>query len=82
MPYHDCSLKTIVLPNDNDTIYTIWGVAIGNSLLSYFCAYCNIIWKANFPRKKMIRIAKDASNFPCPGCVQKTLKKVGNETVL
>ena len=72
----DFSLKTIHIPDDRGTINTIWGVAIGDSLLSYYCSFCNIIWKANFPRKKMIRVAEDASLFPCPGCVQRILKKV------
>ena len=38
-----------------------------------FCSYCNILWEANFPRKKMIRVVNNADEFPCPGCIQKTL---------
>ena len=61
MPYHDLSLKTIKIPDDRGIINTIWGVAIGDSLLSYYCSFCNIIWNANFPRRKMEkRIAQDA----------------------
>ena len=73
MPYHDLSLKVIRISDDTGRINTMWGVAIGDSLLSYFCSYCNILWEANFPRKKMIRVANNADEFPCPGCIQKTL---------
>lgn len=77
MPYHDLSLKTIKIPDDRGIINTIWGVAIGDSLISYYCDFCNIIWNANFPRQKMEnRIAQDAELFPCPGCVKMILEKV------
>ena len=77
MPYHDLSLKTIKIHDDRGIINTIWGVAIGDSLLSYYCSFCNIIWNANFPRQKMEkRIAQDAVGFPCPGCVKFILEKV------
>jgi hypothetical protein len=79
MPYHDFTLKIIKLPDDSGTINSIWGVAIGDSLLSYFCSFCNIIWNANFPRQQMVRIAEDADKFPCPGCVKMILKQVDNE---
>ena len=72
----DSSLKTIMIPDDTGRINTMWGVAIGDSLLSYYCSFCNAIWKANFPRRKVVRVAEDASLFPCPGCVQMNLKKV------
>ena len=77
MPYHDLSLKIIKIPDDRGIINTIWGVAIGDSLFSYYCSFCNIIWNANFPRQKMEgRVAQDAKLFPCPGCVKMILKKV------
>ena len=77
MPYHDCSLKTITIPDDRGIINTIWGVAIGDSLLTYYCNFCNIIFKANFPRQKMEgRTVQDAKLFQCPGCVKMILKKV------
>ena len=80
MPYHDLSLKTIKIPDDRGIINTIWGVAVGDSLLSYYCSFCNIIWNANFPRRKMEkRVIQDADLFPCPGCVKVILEKVDNK---
>ena len=76
MPVHDCSLKVIDIPDDRGTLNTKWGVAIGNSLLSYYCSYCNVIWRANFPRRKMVRDAEDGELNPCPGCIQRILQKV------
>ena len=76
MPVHDCSLKTIEIPDDRGTLNTTWGVAIGDTSMSYYCSYCNVIWKANFPRRKMVRDAKNGDLNPCPGCVQKILVKV------
>ena len=78
MPYHDGSLKIIEIPDDRGVINSTWGVAIGDSLLSYYCSYCNIIWNANFPRQLMVRPAENADLFPCPGCLKMILKMVEN----
>ena len=78
MPYHDCSLKIVDIPDDRGIINSTWGVAIGDSLLSYYCSFCNIIWKANFPRQLMVRSSNNADQFPCPGCIQMILKMVEN----
>ena len=79
MPYHDSSLKIIEIPDDRGTINTTWGVALGDTSLSYYCGYCNVIWKANFPRQHMIRVAENADGSPCPGCVQKTLSRIESQ---
>ena len=76
MPYQDTSLKIVYIPDDRGTINTSLCVALGYTSLSYYCGYCNVIWKANFPRQHMIRVAENADGSPCPGCVQKTLKRV------
>ena len=78
MPYQDCSFKVVDIPDERGWLNTTWGVAIGNTSLSYFCSYCNVLWRANFPRKQMIKDAKDADKSPCPGCIQKILVKVEN----
>ena len=48
MPYHDSSLKIIEIPDDRGTINTTWGVALGDTSLSYYCIYCNVYGKQTF----------------------------------
>ena len=76
MPNHDCSLKTIEIPDNRGWLNTTWGVALGDTSLSYYCSYCNAIWKANFPRQTMLNPIDDADKHPCPGCIQKILVRV------
>ena len=58
-----------------------WGIASEpyEETGSFHCDYCNIVWVANFPRWDRI-LERDhyirhvnEKNWPCPGCVQKTL---------
>ena len=74
----DFSLKIVEIPDDRGWINTTWGVALGDTSLSYYCHYCNTVWKANFPRRTMLGNKDDADKSPCPGCVEKRLIRLEN----
>ena len=76
MPFHDSSLKTIDIADSRNTLTTTWGSAIGDNFLSYYCCFCNIVWRAKFPRQLMVRPVENADQFPCPGCTKRILKEV------
>ena len=64
-----------------------WGFVIGEreSTGHFYCNYCNETFIVNFPRYDKIlertNYIEDVANknWPCPGCVQKTLKLVKEE---
>tara|TARA_Y100000361_G_C10901930_1_gene209501 strand:+ start:210 stop:458 length:249 start_codon:yes stop_codon:yes gene_type:complete len=74
----DLSLKVVEIPDNRGWLNTTWGVALGNTSLSYYCRYCNTIWKANFPRQTMLKPIDDADKNPCPGCIEKILVRIEN----
>ena len=76
--------KTKHIPDDSrewPESPSLWGFHQGDceETGKWYCTYCGITWVANFPRYDKIldkfHYIKDvgAKNWPCPGCVQKTL---------
>ena len=65
-------------------MHAFWGLASipYESTGTWNCAYCGITWIANFPRWDRVleknHYIKDVDNFnwPCPGCLQKTLELI------